>query len=308
MPVVAGNLTNTKRAKELLDLQSADTRDDAIIHSLINSASAVVSSYCKRDFKYGSVTERIDGLGDTYILTQNYPIIAVTTLHVDSTRTFGSSSLQTEDTHYYVEEEIGKIRALSGGLFRSGVANIQVVYTHGPASYRVGAGNNTLSFVENGSSKTATVTVGNYNAVSFAAALQTAMDAASGGSTNYTVTYDTVGETFTITMAGDSVSELQLLWTTTSYLGDLMGFTTTEDDTGATTYTSDEPSAGVITGIEEATRDLVHHWNRLVMERDWLVKRREVRDTVTMFEIKDIPPLIKLQLDLYVNRYPGTTF
>lgn len=308
MPVVAGNLTTTQRVKELLDLQSSDTRDDAIIHSLINSASAVVASYCKRDFKYGSVTERKDGLGDTYILTDNYPIIDVTTLHVDSTRAFGATSLQTEDTHYYVENEIGKIRALTSGLFLRGIANIQVVYTHGPASYQVRAGSNTLSFVENGSSKTATVTVGNYNAVSFAAALQTAMDASSGGSTNYTVTYDTTGETFTITMAGDSVSELQLLWTSTSYLGDLMGFDTGSDDTGATTYTSDEPSAGVIAGIEEATRDLVQHWSRLVFERDWLVRRREVRDTVTMFEIKDIPPFIKMQLDLHVHRYVGTTF
>jgi hypothetical protein len=308
MPVVSGNLTSTVRVKEVMDLQSSDTRDDAIIHSLINSASALVSSYCKRDFKYGSVTERIDGLGDCYILTDKYPIIAVTTLHIDSLRTFGATSLQTEDTHYYVEAATGKIRGLTSGVFTWGVANIQVVYTHGPAAYKMSASNNTLAFVENGTSRTATVAVGDYNAVSFATALQTAMDAVSGGDTNYTVTYDVTGETFTITMAGTSVSELQLNWTTSTYMATLMGFDTGANDTGATTYISDEPSPGVITGIEEATRDLVQYWSRLVYERDWGVRRREVRETVTMFEITDIPPLIRLQLDLHVRRYVRTTY
>ena len=133
------------------------------------------------------------------------------------------------------------------------------------------------------------------------------MDAVSGDDTNYTVTYDVTGETFTITMAGTSVSELQLNWTTSTYMATLMGFDTGANDSGATTFISDEPSPGVITGIEEATRDLIQHWSRMIYERDWLVRRREVRETVTMFEITDIPPLIKMQLDLHVRRYLGTT-
>lgn len=84
----------------------------------------------------------------------------------------------------------------------------------------------------------ATVATGFYDPISLAAALQTAMDAASADT--ITVTYSDSTGKFTIATSGATLS---LLWNTgantANTIGAKIGFNTAADDTAALTYTSD---------------------------------------------------------------------
>ncbi len=76
-----------------------------------------------------------------------------------------------------------------------------------------------------------------YTGAQVAVALKTALDANATLSQTYTVTYSTTTQKFTIAHGG---STLSLHWTTTPMMANLLGFAHAADDTGATTYTSDE--------------------------------------------------------------------
>jgi hypothetical protein len=308
MPVVQGNLTTTERVKEILDLSSSDVADDDIIYSAINACSALITSYLKRgSLKYGSVTEQVNGTGHRYLLFPNFPIIAITSLHVDDLRTFGSNAEWTEDTDFLVEDaNTGKATSLITDPFRKGVMNVKLVYTHGYPSFHIRSNLAAFSFVEDTVTKTATIAVGDYNASSFATAVNTALTAGgAGGGITYTVTYDATGETFTLTQAGGT--DFECNWSTTAaskHIAKLLGFYTDAADTGAVTYTSDEPAAGVPTVIEEACRSLCAHWLRLSRERDWNVTRREERESQIQYTPDAIPAFIKMQIGGYVNHFP----
>ena len=64
--------------------------------------------------------------------------------------------------------------------------------------YVINADNNTIYFDEDGATElTATLTTGNYSASEMATEIERALDAA--GASDYTVSYDTTTESFTIT-------------------------------------------------------------------------------------------------------------
>tara|TARA_Y100000034_G_scaffold123151_1_gene169555 strand:- start:1837 stop:2775 length:939 start_codon:yes stop_codon:yes gene_type:complete len=306
MPVIAGALTTTEKVKEQLQLSSSQSSDDLMTHTLINQASALVKTYTKRDdWKYGSTTEQVDGTGDQFVLTTKMPIISVTSFHVDSLRSFGTASLWTENTDFVVEAATGKIRSIGSTAIGRGIQNVQIVYTHGPAVYVVGAPNNTLAITDNGGERDITITEGLYNASSFATALAAALNSGSDPDVTFTVTYSAVGEVFTITMTGTSASAFTIRWAADNssiYYGKLMGFLTDASDSGALTYTSDEPSPGVLPAIESATNLLCQYWLRLVRERQMQVKAEERGDSLVRFDVTDIPDFIRMQLDLFVHR------
>lgn len=106
-------------------------------------------------------------------------------------------------------------------------------------SIEITASTDTLDF-NDGTDRVATVPAGWYkDPVSLAAALQTAMNAA-GSSDEFTVTYSHSTGKFTIATDGTT---LNLEWSTgtntAQTIGGKLGFLTAADDTGSTSYTSD---------------------------------------------------------------------
>lgn len=76
-----------------------------------------------------------------------------------------------------------------------------------------------------------------YSGSELADFIKAALDADSTLSQTYTVSYSSSTKKFTISHGG---STLSLHWTTTPMIANLLGFEEGADDTGATTYTSDE--------------------------------------------------------------------
>lgn len=105
-------------------------------------------------------------------------------------------------------------------------------------TFTISSSNNKLDFNEGGGDLAATITTGTYTATTLATEIKTRLDAA-GGDT-YTVTYSTSTGRWTISSDGGTLS---LLWdsgtNSSNTIGDSIGFTTSADDTGATSYTSD---------------------------------------------------------------------
>lgn len=95
-----------------------------------------------------------------------------------------------------------------------------------------------INFKESGggSELTATITAGTYTPTTLAAEIKAQMESA-GGET-YTVSFSVATGKWTITTGG---AYLDLLWSTgtdtANTIGDTIGFDTSSDDTGATTYT-----------------------------------------------------------------------
>lgn len=109
--------------------------------------------------------------------------------------------------------------------------------------YNVVAGrNDKLDFSEAGTARVATLTAGNYGtAADYATQVQTAMNAAPGATNTYTVTYDATTLKFTIARATGS-NALVLKWSTgtnaTTSAGKDLGFDTSADSSGSTSYTA----------------------------------------------------------------------
>lgn len=97
-----------------------------------------------------------------------------------------------------------------------------------------------LDFLDNATTRVATIAAGTYkDPHELASAVETAMNALGSGNT-FTVSYSDTSGKFTITSTGATLS---LKWSTganaANTIGDLLGFSTAADDTGALTYTSD---------------------------------------------------------------------
>jgi hypothetical protein len=140
MPIVFDDaLTTLAAVKTALDITASG--EDARIEAYIDRASAVISMFCDRKFASTVYTAEIyNGTGHSSLWLNNWPIIAVASLYLDSTRTFGSDSLLsvwsggTGDYVFHTGEEgQGLVERVNGG-FSFGVRNIQITYTAGFAT------------------------------------------------------------------------------------------------------------------------------------------------------------------------------
>lgn len=106
--------------------------------------------------------------------------------------------------------------------------------------FEIPSGSNTIVFQESaGVNLTATVVVDDYASDAlFFAAVKLALEDAGVGT--YTVSRDTVtGRIKIVQSVAGGATVFRLMWTGATGLGGLMGFDTSADDTGATTYTAD---------------------------------------------------------------------
>lgn len=128
------DLTTLANLKEYLKIPTATTTDDALLGSLIVRVSAFIRDYLGRTITdEGTLTEYHDGLGRSYVMLNEYPILTLTTVHDDPDRAFGSSALiATADL--IQEEDLGIIRRKFGVPFQNYRKNVQIVYTAGYAA------------------------------------------------------------------------------------------------------------------------------------------------------------------------------
>jgi len=232
---------------------------DVLFQDLISRASALCERITKRKLRGRSYTEYQNGDGvSDFVHTIQYPIIGTTAdvdLYDDIDRNF-TSSYKFADDDWVLDNDEGLIELLSdasiGSVFQKGVKNIKIVYTAGYDEYEIITGyNDAIDFNEGGSELNATLDEDTYTASELCTEIDTQLEAAGAGS--YTVTFNEITCKFTIVKASGT---FQLLWNSgtnsATSAGDLLGFVTSADDTGALTYTADYSRPGVPEDLQEA--------------------------------------------------------
>lgn len=244
-------LSDLNRIRELQTPSATNpTGDNNLYIRIINFISQYALTETHRSsFKYASITnEYHNGMGYHEVAVKYWPIVTLTSIFDDTNRTFASSSQLTyndtpaTDDVRILEPNRQLIQRLDAG-FGNGQGNIKITYTSGFDTFIVQAGiNDQITFTDSAATYTSTLTEARYNAVTLASHIETQMDASA--SDDITVAYSTVSHRFSIASAGSLIID----WDASARvkgLAQILGFTDTADDTGATTYYADYPAIGV---------------------------------------------------------------
>lgn len=112
-------------------LNQSGTADDAIFQTLLNAASAWVQRYLGRNLLRATYTEYYNGDGSEQLVLRNFPVVSVTSIHIDNLRQFTSNSLIAA-TDYFLRPAAGIVEAFYlFNRFYTGRANVKVVYVAG---------------------------------------------------------------------------------------------------------------------------------------------------------------------------------
>ncbi len=116
-------------------LQQTTTDFDPILKVLRSAADATVRRYCDRDFTIETYTHYFDGNGKDSLLLRQYPLISITSIHIDPEREFGDDTEVDEDSIILTEDnqELGYVQLLDD-VFAEGKKNVKVVYRAGFAT------------------------------------------------------------------------------------------------------------------------------------------------------------------------------
>lgn len=117
------SLTTTANVKEYLGISGAS--EDALLGRLANWATDLIHSYCGRIFQEADYDEHYDGDGTDGLLTNQYPVSAVTLLEVDGVSKDASS--------YALYGQLGLLK-LKSGRFSRGKNNVRIRYRAGYAA------------------------------------------------------------------------------------------------------------------------------------------------------------------------------
>jgi len=116
-------------------LQITATSENTIIARIINRCSQYAARYCGRNLISQDYTEYYDGNGTPTLIVRNYPIVSVTSVNIDSTRSWSSSSLVDLSSNALIDKTAGIVRLWnSGGYFYKGKANVRIIYNAGYAT------------------------------------------------------------------------------------------------------------------------------------------------------------------------------
>jgi hypothetical protein len=116
-------LVSFDTAKTLFSL--IDKEKD-LVEFLINSVSLEAESIAKRPLAIREHTVILDGRGNDTIILPTYPVSSITSVAIDSLRTFG---IDTETTDYFLNEKKGLIRF--GFRIADVPDTVKVVFTGG---------------------------------------------------------------------------------------------------------------------------------------------------------------------------------
>lgn len=127
------SLTTLAKAKEWLQIPTAQTTDDALLTRLIDSASGFIESWLSRkgNFATASYTDKRDGTGGDIISLSNYPVTAISSLSVDGVVIAASPDGGVLQTGYGFDSNN---LWLSGFIFTRGRRNVAIAYTAGYTS------------------------------------------------------------------------------------------------------------------------------------------------------------------------------
>lgn len=112
-------LTTLVEMKAYLGIDTSDTDNDTVLTDMINAVGSQFDKYTDRTLEATDYTLQIDGNGLEHIFLRNYPINTITSLHIDTDRTFGDLS-EIDSDHYVKYDEDGEI-ALIDYAFGQGV-------------------------------------------------------------------------------------------------------------------------------------------------------------------------------------------
>lgn len=141
MATISSNAwTSLANAKEYLQIATATTTYDDLLINLINRSETILERYCGRKMKSRSYTEYYDGDGTRFLYTKQWPIVSITSIHIDVDRVFGSAEL-VSSSDYFFDDENGEVQGritLLGtadeSIFGQGYGNVKLVYTAGYAT------------------------------------------------------------------------------------------------------------------------------------------------------------------------------
>ena len=280
----------------------ASTTPDSWINQQLGSVAAQMETYTRRKLRGRLLTEYYDGGAFGSIITNQKPIISVTSVHDDVIHAYDATTLVAA-TDYVILADEGIIQ-LYDGSFHKGVKNVKVIYTAGYDEFAIITGiNDKIDFEESdGVEITATLTAGVYTISSLLTHIKAKLEDA--GAKTYTVSYSyTTGK---ITILGDTF--LSLLWSSgtnaATSCGTLLGYIILANDTGAVTYTSDDSVMGVPNDLEMAANLILlrHYEESHYGSKRFDLKSKMVsgeRGGTTSYVLGDLPP----EAIVILNRY-----
>ncbi len=126
------SLTSVSNIKTNCGITSS--ANDTMLSDLLTQIEAMADQYCDRTLSYNAttMTEYYDGGGVSVLQLNNYPIVAITSIHDDLDHEYGADTL-ISSADYILNSKNGQI-LLEGLLFGNGVLNVKVVYTAGYGS------------------------------------------------------------------------------------------------------------------------------------------------------------------------------
>lgn len=128
-------LTSVVAVKKVLRLDTTDTKDDALLQTLVDGATAAITQAIGRNLVSADYTEVRDGTGTPTLMLANYPITAVNSVAI--TYPLSAADAPANSTPLIEGVDFGftttAIKLLCG-IFPRGVQNVTVDYTAGYAS------------------------------------------------------------------------------------------------------------------------------------------------------------------------------
>lgn len=122
-------LTDLNTVKQMIGLTSTQTDDDELLEGLIDKETKFIQTFTGRTLFYGTHTEYKNGDNSDTLMVDEYPIVAITTIHDDVDRVYGADTLIAA-TDYTYRANSGII-TLDDDVFAAGKQNVKVVYTGG---------------------------------------------------------------------------------------------------------------------------------------------------------------------------------
>ena len=308
-------LTSLANFKALI--KKTDDTSDNIINRMIAASSHEIENYTKRKLRgrtYGANGIPVDyynGNGTARVYTNQYPIISVTSLYDDTTKSWGSAYLKAS-TEYIIWKDEGIIElyhdATNGATFNKSISNIKLIYSAGYDEFQIIEDtNDRIDFEESdgGTEITANLTAGIYTASELASHVATIMTAAADAT--ITCTYNYLTSKFTITSDG---SWFAIKWSGGSNLyrtaALLLGYRTDAIDTGALYYTSDDSVLGIPNDLEQACLEItLRMWQQSPFGSGRFDKESEAfsgeQAGTLKFNVASMPPHVKEILRHYTK-------
>lgn len=139
MSVDANAWCTLDQVRAQLHISISDADCNSLLTHLINVGYKRLEKYIGRQAKAKEYTEYISGDDSGKLVLTYWPVISVTSVHVDELREFGSDTL-VDPANYYIDFdpdssigtiEIFKYDGSNPSWFTSGIRNVKVIYSAG---------------------------------------------------------------------------------------------------------------------------------------------------------------------------------